>query len=582
MDFPLAELELSRTGKRVSTYAVRGVAVGIAWLVMGVVWFFSVLLSGSGGVSGAELGEFFSSFLAYASRIFQFLAVFAVAPLFSAGLVAREKQERTLGLLLMADLRGRDIFLAKYLSAFLYVELLVLSALPILAFASIFGGISVPEMALQVFLLTIAAAAMCAVGLFFSTVTSRPVEALFATILFECAWIMGTSFFDFFCRIFLQFSKFSFLTTSILTTAWSVDRFSVSPGYWLLSAGITAVIGIVAALLTILLLPGQARDKPARRPILARPAARRLSVPLPSPRHSSVVRAPGEEMEVFLARQAREDVATVRPRRRRKSRLSRELIPRGAVARLAAASAPGLTVFRQPWPIQLLVAIALIPLGFLSCLGRLFIFLIVCYDITSSIAGARQDGSFDGLLVTPADDRSLTRGLFSIYAGRSLLFLPTLAVTGLWGLRYFFFLDPDLANLSLATTYLVLTLIVSPVVTLLFYVTLGCWASTFNLGPAGQSFAAAGIYLGIRIALGIFNAIVSSFAMIFGGIDPTFGPMMEQEWSTLYFLLQTVAPVSTTTLVFTAASLGFYYLFAHHLATRWRTGRLLFSGPASR
>jgi len=249
---------------------------------------------------------------------------------------------------------------------------------------------------------------------------------------------------------------------------------------------------------------------------------------------------------------------------------------------LVSAGAPGLAVFRRSRAIQYLVAIGLIPLGVLPCLGQVFIFLVVCYDITSSIAGARQDGSFDGLLVTPADDRSLTRGLFSIYAGRSLLFLPTLAVTGLWGLRHFFFLDPGLANVSVATTYLVLALIVSPVVTLLFYVTLGCWASTFNLGPAGQSFAAAGIYLGITISLGILSAIVSSFAMIFGGIDPTFGPMMEEGWSTLYFLLQAVAPIAMTTLVFTAGALGFYYLFAHHLATRWRTGRLLFSGPASR
>ncbi len=592
MNFPLAELELSRTGKRVSTYAVRGVAVGIAWFVMGVVWFFSVLIGEAEGQSGAELGEFYSAFLAYASRVFQFLAVFVVAPLFSAGLVAREKQERTLGLLLMADLRGRDIFLAKYLSAFLYVELLVLSALPILAFASIFGGVSVPEMALQVFLLTIATATMCAVGLFFSTTRSRPVEAVFATILFECAWIMGTFFFDFIVNISYLVGPgtvvtYIFPTTSILSTAWNVNQFSASPEYWVLSAGITLFIGLIAALLTIHLLPRQAWDKPSSRHTgvcLPRERKRRRFLRRKKPgrarraaRTLGAVHAPRERVEAFLGRRTREEETVGRPRRRRGALLLRPLFPMGPIARLASASVPGLAVFRQSWPVQLLIALALTPLGLFGCtgcLGNMPIFLIICYDITSSISGARKDGSFDDLLITPTDDRSLSRGLFAIYVRRGLLFFPALVLSGLYSLFLYGGGPFTLGSIPLTVVYQIVGLVVTPFVSLLFCVTLGCWASTFNFGPAGQTFAGLGNYLGVTIALSIFNTILVSIAMILFESSS----ITEEPWPNLFSVLPVGIPLALTSLV----SLGFYQMFARHLATKWRTGSLLFSRPASR
>ncbi|MBN2308524.1 MAG: hypothetical protein JXR94_06105, partial [Candidatus Hydrogenedentes bacterium] len=184
MNLPLAELELTRAGRRGSTYAVRAIAVAAAWIVLGWAWFISLRFR----ASPEELIRAVSPFVSGVARGIQFFAVFAVGAMFSAGLIAQEKRDRTLGLLLIADIRGLDIFLAKFLTAFLYVELLAFSALPVLAIASLLGGISVPGMAIQLVILTAGALAVCAMGLLCSTLSERPIEALFRLVVFEGLW----------------------------------------------------------------------------------------------------------------------------------------------------------------------------------------------------------------------------------------------------------------------------------------------------------------------------------------------------------------------------------------------------------
>ena len=185
MELPLVQRELTRSAKLKRIYVLRVLVLGAALLVLAFIWTGALITSrGVAGFSSpASLGEQCGRGLAEVSTLFQVAVVFLIAPVLCAGRIAEEKEERTLGLLALADFRGWDVFLSKYLATFLQSELLILSTLPLLAVASFMGGVSVPAMALQVFLVSVWAAAVCATALLFSTLAKRPIEALFATLI---------------------------------------------------------------------------------------------------------------------------------------------------------------------------------------------------------------------------------------------------------------------------------------------------------------------------------------------------------------------------------------------------------------
>ncbi|MBI4557067.1 MAG: hypothetical protein HY706_05730 [Candidatus Hydrogenedentes bacterium] len=174
-EFPLVALELTRRGRAKRTYVVRTLGIGVITAILFLTW----LVSGSSPNSGENFGNLLNS-LAF---FFQAGVVLVYAPICTAPLIAQEKEERTLGLLLLADMRGHDIVLAKLLSAFLEIELLVLSVLPMLAFAMFFGTVSIGDVIENLTLFTTAAFTACAVGLLCSTFAERPATAFLTTML---------------------------------------------------------------------------------------------------------------------------------------------------------------------------------------------------------------------------------------------------------------------------------------------------------------------------------------------------------------------------------------------------------------
>ncbi|MCP4638794.1 MAG: ABC transporter permease [bacterium] len=534
LEYPLAELELTRTGKRKATYAVRSVAVGLAFGAIFFGWLVSMPMS----MSTTETMTLLGGLVAGTARTFQFFAVFIVAPLVTAGLVAREKQGRTLGLLLMADMGGRDIFLSKFLAAFLYVELLSLSALPILAIASLLGGISVPAMALQVTLLTVAALAMCAVGLGFSTIANRPTEALFYTILLEAFWLGSTLIAD----------MASFATglpnLNIAVAAWTVDSPGRSLFDWAPSAGLTLGLAAIATLIAIRMLPRQAHDSIAK------------------------------------GRKRRTPTAPTRPVQRPQTLSSAATSQAAPARKLVWAGAPGLPVFQWPMPLRILTALVLIPLGMFPCVGGLFILVLIVYDITSSLAASRRDGSMDSLFVTPMDNKTLTSALTRTYLHRSLLLLPAILVPGaLWGLMrvaQHVFGAMELSNGGLFLGLLPIWLVglfsgacylLVPVTRFFLYWAMGCWASTLASRPAGQTMVAAAIGIGVTVGVYIATGIVS------GVLDMVVMSVSSDYSSTLVLQgIMAVALNGFTVAVNVGLIVLFRNLFAYQVGTKWRTG----------
>jgi len=88
----------------------------------------------------------FGGFLFQIFSIVQLVLVLFFALLFSAGSVAQEKDRKTLILLLMADLKDRELVLGKLFSSLLLVGVLLAASIPVFALTYAFGGVSLEQM----------------------------------------------------------------------------------------------------------------------------------------------------------------------------------------------------------------------------------------------------------------------------------------------------------------------------------------------------------------------------------------------------------------------------------------------------
>jgi len=360
IELPLAERELARRGKQKWTYGLRSVVAGVSACV--------VLVAGGmgAGSSPEQVLDYLGGFMTSLSSLFQFSVVFLLAPMLAAETIVREKENRTLALLLMADLRGTDIYVAKFLSVFLWAELLMLSALPLLAFASIFGGVTVPAVVLQLFLLSVALAAVCVMGIFCSTVTRTFTESLLLTAALEGFWLWGLYQLD----RFLAAQGLPLKTSFIWVTALGGPRTSFAGS--LPTILFTVVAFGVLARLTVLLLPRQAYEPTVRRRI----------------------------------------------------RRSWRILPLNPAAKLVSETATGLGARLQSRPMRFVAAIGLAVVACIPVYGVLVILFVMTYDITSSLKGVQKGGVLDDLWITPLSNRALARAMFRAYFDRSLLYWP--------------------------------------------------------------------------------------------------------------------------------------------------------------
>lgn len=100
-----------------------------------------------------------------------------MAPVFSAGALTIEKEQRTMAGLLTSLLTAPQIWWGKFVSALLFLLLLLLSALPMLAISFAFGGIEPRELFAATGSTVLVLASLCAVGLWCSAIFRRSVHS---------------------------------------------------------------------------------------------------------------------------------------------------------------------------------------------------------------------------------------------------------------------------------------------------------------------------------------------------------------------------------------------------------------------
>ena len=128
---------------------------------------------GRANIQGATVGA--ATFLTVSYT--QLTLLLILVPVFSAGALTIEKEQRTLGALITSLLRPIEIWNGKFSASLLFVGLLLVTGLPVMALALSLGGIGPIELLVSVFSTIVIVATVAAMGLYFSATFRRSIHS---------------------------------------------------------------------------------------------------------------------------------------------------------------------------------------------------------------------------------------------------------------------------------------------------------------------------------------------------------------------------------------------------------------------
>jgi hypothetical protein len=171
-------------------YYLSRVLYGLALLVVLVLVWLEASSYGR-RMSSINAMAMTANMLFQAASMVQYAAVFLFVPLFVCGVIAGEREERTLELLFMSHLSDREIVLGKLASRVAAMACLILCGLPVMSIIMLQGGVA-PESLWRVVAATLLAILFAgAHAVYFSVTTSGPLEALVRTYWWLGVWLVG-------------------------------------------------------------------------------------------------------------------------------------------------------------------------------------------------------------------------------------------------------------------------------------------------------------------------------------------------------------------------------------------------------
>jgi len=192
---PVFVTELLTTARRPRYFVIR--------LIYGIILLFFIWQNDPGsGIWGrgvdmadlsineiARLGEaLFATFLTVQS-----VAVLLLTPALVAGVIADERQRKTLHYLLASRLSSAEIILGKLLARMLHLGIFIAIGLPIMSLLTLFGGVD-PGIVILAFATTLTTAFfLSALSILVSTHARRPREAITFVYVLEFCWLFVPS-----------------------------------------------------------------------------------------------------------------------------------------------------------------------------------------------------------------------------------------------------------------------------------------------------------------------------------------------------------------------------------------------------
>ncbi len=186
---PVFTFELMTTARRGRLYLVRAF---YAVLLLVILWtVHSAWASGTGGELSYRQVQFFGLSAFFGIAIGQELLALALTPALVAGVIADEKQRKTLHYLMASQLTSSEIVLGKLLVRMLYMVVLLGVSLPVLSLMVLMGGID-PKLVLLVCAATLTTAwFLAALSIWVSTIARRVRDAFFIAYGLEGIWLLS-------------------------------------------------------------------------------------------------------------------------------------------------------------------------------------------------------------------------------------------------------------------------------------------------------------------------------------------------------------------------------------------------------
>jgi ABC-2 type transport system permease protein len=151
-------------------------------LVLGAVVTFAYFLTVTDHAAGSEVQGSTVGVVVFLTLAYTQLALLLLmAPIFSAGSITIEKEQRTLAGLLTSLLTVGQIWWGKFVSSLMFVLLLLVTSLPVLTMAFAFGGVGPWEVFSATLTIVIVLGSMSAIGLYCSSAFRRSIHATAVT-----------------------------------------------------------------------------------------------------------------------------------------------------------------------------------------------------------------------------------------------------------------------------------------------------------------------------------------------------------------------------------------------------------------
>jgi ABC-type transport system involved in multi-copper enzyme maturation permease subunit len=190
---PVFTVEMVTTARRRRYYALRLLYGAILLLI---VWQSYVATLWSYGPNATSGDYSVHQMSAFARAVFvaftttQAIAIGVLTPALVAGVIADEKQRKTLHYLLASTLTGGEIVLGKLLARLLHLGVFLAIGLPVISLLTLFGGIDPRDILLAYAGTGAAMFFLAALSILVSTYARRVRDAILAAFLLELMWLV--------------------------------------------------------------------------------------------------------------------------------------------------------------------------------------------------------------------------------------------------------------------------------------------------------------------------------------------------------------------------------------------------------
>ncbi len=122
------------------------------------------------------------------------IQVCIITPSLTSGSIAGERERQSYDLLIASPLSSWQIVWGKLASALAFALLLVISVLPLMAMAFLFGGVSLTELLIAVLALLITSVSYASIGIFWSAIMRSPLSATSFSLGSVMLFLLGLPF----------------------------------------------------------------------------------------------------------------------------------------------------------------------------------------------------------------------------------------------------------------------------------------------------------------------------------------------------------------------------------------------------